>query len=269
MRNINTKQALADRPRPCSCKGDPIGDEYRRDIAAAEEELYLCADILAEEKRDLPRRSLKPQKTNNGSSGNDNDDDEGGDEEVDDGGEDSFEDVHHGSSSNSNGNGDSTRHLNESDGDDEDDELDEHDRQHHNHIHHHHHHHHLSKTRSHQKKRQQPSSSPSAPLPPLGKPRDPPGHVYLLRMWLRSKDMMDYVKRVEDFIDVMDDAIRQHTFDRLKRAQRVEDNERRFQHEIEMVKARAMYMIPAPIVHAPPPATVASAVHAQGTSAQQ
>ncbi|KAF9128902.1 hypothetical protein BGW39_004632 [Mortierella sp. 14UC] len=263
------------RSKPCRCRGgDLIGDEYRRDLAAAKDELLLCASILAQEGEGAggPGRSFIPQKMVFDNHDDDDEEDEDNEDDGDDENEDG-EDEDEDSSNDEEGMGHSHQGIDGSDADLEVEQRvrNEHDRQrfespfpdp-------------IPDPKPHQSKPTTTSTTtlppkihhrstypPLPPLPPLAKPKDPPQHIYLLRMWIHSKDMADYIRQIEDFIDVMDDALHQHTFDLVKRAQKVEDIERRDRHEIEMVKAKAVFMFPTPpLTTLPPPPHASSSSH--------
>ncbi|KAG0279200.1 hypothetical protein BGZ95_001989 [Linnemannia exigua] len=254
----STAATGGQRHKPCRCTGDLIGDEYRRDLTAAKDELLLCASMLAQE--GSPGRSFIPQKVViDDYEGDDEDDEDNDDEEEEE--EDSNDEEEHeedldldldhyhspardGSGAADYGHEDEDsenyrrRRLESPCPDPIPDPIPV-----------------LPQTRSNHSKtttstitlppKTNRSTTPSSPLlPPLAKPRDPPQHIFLLRMWIHSKDMADYIRQIEDFIDVMDDALHQHTFDLVKRAQKVEDMERRDRHEIEMLKAKAIFMSP-------------------------
>ncbi|KAF9906096.1 hypothetical protein EC991_000963 [Linnemannia zychae] len=254
--------STTNRSKPCRCRGgDLIGDEYRRDLAAAKDELLLCAGILAQEGEGEggPGRSFIPQKMI--FSGHDDDEDE--DEDGEDDGDDEGEGDDDGGENSSDGDEDLDHYRHGVDDNDGDVEIENEDRNEHD----------RQRFESpfpdpipdpkpHQSKSTTTTGittlppkihhrSTYPPLPPLAKPKEPPQHIYLLRMWIHSKDMADYIRQIEDFIDVMDDALHQHTFDLVKRAQKVEDIERRDRHEVEMIKAKAVYMLPTP-----PPTTL-------------
>ncbi|KAG0378751.1 hypothetical protein BGX24_002937 [Mortierella sp. AD032] len=238
----STTETGGQRHRPCRCTGDLIGDEYRRDLTAAKDELLLCANMLAQQ--DSPGRSFIPQKVIIDDYEEEDDDEE--EEEAEEGEEDSSDEEEHEEDLDL----DLDHYHNPEMATDEDEDSENYRRRRlespypdplpdpipglpHPQSN-------QSKTITStitpppKTKRSATSSSPS--LPPLAKPKDPPQHIFMLRMWIHSKDMTDYIRQIEDFIDVMDDALHQHTFDLVKRAQKVEDMERRDRHEIEIVE---------------------------------
>ncbi|KAF9929291.1 hypothetical protein FBU30_001721 [Linnemannia zychae] len=228
-RSSNTKPTSAitrtARLKSCPCNDDPIGDAYRRDLAAAQEELFLCAEILAEGNRELtprrrPVRTLQQQQqltSDDLTSTSDSDSDDESYEDLQNHDHDSNESI-------------MTDQMDKDESDHKVPSQENYQQQ--------------QQVKLHFQPKRRPTIPPSSAIQPLGKPKDPPVHVYLLRMWLHSEDMADYVRQMEDFIDIMDDALHWHNVDRMKRAEEVQEAERRYQHELEMVKARAMFSFP-------------------------
>ncbi|KAG0362190.1 hypothetical protein BC939DRAFT_472713 [Gamsiella multidivaricata] len=74
------------------------------------------------------------------------------------------------------------------------------------------------------------------------KPEDPPENCHLQRLWYYAKDLADYMMAVEQYLDDLQEGLKAHVCEKMRRRERAEAEERKLKHELEIVKARALYL---------------------------
>ncbi|KAF8940834.1 hypothetical protein BGZ58_004523 [Dissophora ornata] len=83
---------------------------------------------------------------------------------------------------------------------------------------------------------------PQSRTGPLKKPTDPPDNTRLQRFWYRAKDMEEYLRMMEDYIDEVEACLKEYVTTRMRQREAVEEEQRRLRHELEVIKARAMLL---------------------------
>lgn len=73
------------------------------------------------------------------------------------------------------------------------------------------------------------------------KPKDPPENSHLQRVWYHAKDLRDYMCSLERYMDELEECLKIHMSERLRKKELKDDEERKLKHELDVFRTRLLF----------------------------
>ncbi|KAF9996517.1 hypothetical protein BGZ65_007899, partial [Modicella reniformis] len=73
------------------------------------------------------------------------------------------------------------------------------------------------------------------------KPKDPPENAHLQRIWYRALDLRDYMVSLERYIDELEECLKIHMSERMRKKDLKEDEDRKLKHELDVFRTRLLF----------------------------
>ncbi|KAF9347484.1 hypothetical protein BGX34_003106 [Mortierella sp. NVP85] len=73
------------------------------------------------------------------------------------------------------------------------------------------------------------------------KPKDPPENSHLQRVWYHSKDLRDYMCSLERYMDELEECLKIHMSERLRKKELKDEEDRKLRHELDVFRTRLLF----------------------------
>ncbi|KAI8358799.1 hypothetical protein B0O80DRAFT_495464 [Mortierella sp. GBAus27b] len=73
------------------------------------------------------------------------------------------------------------------------------------------------------------------------KPKDPPENPHLQRVWYHAKDLREYMCSLERYMDEVEECLKIHVSERMRKKEVQVDEERKLRHELDIFRTRLLF----------------------------